>query len=291
MKQNVFVSLTALVLSAALLTGCTATAADIGRDAALEAALNDAGITETETTRIQISEDSNDGRKTYDIRFDSGNTEYDYEILASDGKILSSDVGLIQTDGAATTPVEEAADPEAATAAAPDPSPAVQEDTTAQDTLPANNNQNNSQQGPALSLEEATQIALDQVPGATAQDIRIELDRDHNRYKYEGEMIHEQVEYEFEIDGDTGAILEWKEEPQNNSTHHNANANVDLTVEEAIQIALDRVPGATAQDIVIELERDDGQYKYEGNIIHEQIEYDFEIDANTGTILEWSEDR
>ena len=32
-------------------------------------------------------------------------------------------------------------------------------------------------------------------------------------------------------------------------------------------------------------------YKYEGDIIHEQREYEFEIDANTGTILEWSEER
>ena len=32
-------------------------------------------------------------------------------------------------------------------------------------------------------------------------------------------------------------------------------------------------------------------YKYEGEIIYQMVEYDFEIDANTGTILEWSEER
>ena len=62
-------------------------------------------------------------------------------------------------------------------------------------------------------------------------------------------------------------------------------------MEEAIQIALERVPGATDRDVRIELDFDDGQYKYEGDIIHEQREYDFEIDANTGTVLEWSEER
>ena len=41
----------------------------------------------------------------------------------------------------------------------------------------------------------------------------------------------------------------------------------------------------------IELDRDDGRYKYEGEIIYNNIEYDFEIDANSGTILEWSEER
>ena len=57
------------------------------------------------------------------------------------------------------------------------------------------------------------------------------------------------------------------------------------------RIALDRVSGATAQDVRIELDRDDGRYKYEGEIIYNNMEYDFEIDANSGTILEWSEER
>lgn len=36
------------------------------------------------------------------------------------------------------------------------------------------------------------------------------------------------------------------------------------------------------KDIHIELDSDDGQFRYEGDIIYEQKEYDFEIDANSG---------
>lgn len=64
-----------------------------------------------------------------------------------------------------------------------------------------------------------------------------------------------------------------------------------LSQNEAIQIALQRVSGATEQDVRIELDWDDGRCKYEGEIIYNNIEYDFEIDANSGTILEWSEER
>ena len=64
-----------------------------------------------------------------------------------------------------------------------------------------------------------------------------------------------------------------------------------VSMDEAIGIALGRVEGATEQDIRIELDYDDGRYKYEGEIIYQMRENDFEIDANTGTILEWSEER
>ncbi|MDO4313056.1 MAG: PepSY domain-containing protein [Eubacteriales bacterium] len=64
-----------------------------------------------------------------------------------------------------------------------------------------------------------------------------------------------------------------------------------MAQEEAVKLALDRVPGSTEQDLRIELEYDDGYYKYEGDIIYNQIEYEFEIDANTGAFLEWSEER
>ena len=40
----------------------------------------------------------------------------------------------------------------------------------------------------------------------------------------------------------------------------------------------------------MELEIDDGQYIYEGDIVYQQTEYEFEIDANTGDFLKWSEE-
>ena len=82
-------AVSAAVLGA--LTGC-GSGKDIGRDAALEAALNDAGVSESETTRLKVSEDRDDGRKVYEIRFDVAEKEYDYEVLAADGSIISSEI-------------------------------------------------------------------------------------------------------------------------------------------------------------------------------------------------------
>ena len=63
-----------------------------------------------------------------------------------------------------------------------------------------------------------------------------------------------------------------------------------ITEEEARRLALERVPDATENDIRIHLEWDDGIQVYDGEITCNQKEYDFEINADTGEFLEWSED-
>ena len=75
------------------LAGCGAAGSgkDIGRDAALEAALSDAQTTEENVTRLKVSEDREDGQKVYEIRFDADGMEYDYEVAASDGQILNAE--------------------------------------------------------------------------------------------------------------------------------------------------------------------------------------------------------
>ena len=66
----------------------------------------------------------------------------------------------------------------------------------------------------AISAEEAKALALAQVPGASASDIReFETDRDDGRVEYEGKIVYGGMEYEFEIDGYSGAIRSWEAEP------------------------------------------------------------------------------
>ena len=66
--------------------------------------------------------------------------------------------------------------------------------------------------------------------------------------------------------------------------------NPSLSMEEAKNIALSRVPGATDQNIRLKLDYDDGWLLYEGDIIYNRMEYEFEIDANSGTILKWEQE-
>lgn len=158
-------------------TGSNSGTQDIGEDAALQAALEAAGVSESDASRLRISKDRDDGRVVYEIRFDVDQTEYDYDVLASDGQILSSDVELRNDD---------------------------------RDDDDDRNRGSNADV--AISREEAIDIALAKVSGATESDIRIELDYDDGRYTYEGDIIYERVEYDFTIDANSGDVLEWSEE-------------------------------------------------------------------------------
>lgn len=188
------------VLTTGVLTGCGAsgTAAggkDIGRDTALETALNDAQVKEADTTRLKVSEDREDGQKVYEIRFDAAGVEYDYEVAASDGQILNVEREEIvsgNTDGAGNTDQTGSVD----------------------DAGQANENTSGStgNANVKISKEEAVKVALERVPGATEKDIRIEFDEDDGQYRYEGDIIYDQKEYDFEIDANSGTILEWSEE-------------------------------------------------------------------------------
>lgn len=61
-----------------------------------------------------------------------------------------------------------------------------------------------------------------------------------------------------------------------------------ISSDEAVQSALARVPGATVVNIT-EFNRDyeNGRLEYEGEIHYNGYEYDFEIDADTGTFTKW----
>lgn len=149
---------------------------DIGSDEASRIALEAAGFAEADVTNLRVTADHDDGRAVYDVDFWKDNTEYDYEILASTGEILSCDQD------------------------------AKKNRTGQNDTQNNQAGQNNTE----ISLDEAKQLALDRVPGATEQNMKIELDYDDGYYKYEGEIIYNQKEYEFEIDANTGTFLEWE---------------------------------------------------------------------------------
>lgn len=153
--------------SAADIPSQPASAKDIGEAAAKQIALEHAGVAEADASHLWVSRDYDDGRLEYEVEFFSGSKEYDYDIDAADGSILSFDS---ETEFAGKKTAESE----------------------------------------GISLEQAKKIALAKVPGADDSHIRIEKGRDDGQLLYEGKIVYSGVEYEFEISAADGSVLDWE---------------------------------------------------------------------------------
>lgn len=149
----------------------------------------------------------------------------------------------------------------------------------------------------ALSLEEAQEIALQEVSGNV---VKAKADRDDGIDYYDFTIITDNEKYEIEIDANSGKIIKIEKdddyeglntntESQTNQTTENANYNdAKITANEAQQKAMDRVGGGNL--VKCELDYDDGILKYEIEIKNGNQEYDVDIDANTGEIIKFKEE-
>ena len=147
--------------------------------------------------------------------------------------------------------------------------------------------------GNYISEEEAASIALAEVSGATENDIRIHKDTDDGRNIYEGSIYYDGVEYDFEIDAQSGQIIDWGSEMDDDrwdddNWNNSQSSGSVISEKKAKNIALGQVQGATDQNIRIHMDNDDGRQIYEGDIIYNGMEYEFEIDAQSGDIIDWS---
>lgn len=152
--------------------------ASITEEQAKEIAASHAGVAVADLTFHSVSLEEDDGRRVYDVEFYSGSTEYDYEIDAATGDILSYD-----------NDVENFSIP-----------------------------QQQSTQGTATGSyigDDAAKAAALQRAGLTADQVRwekCELDEDDGRFSYELEFSSGQHEYECEVEAFTGEILNFEQD-------------------------------------------------------------------------------
>lgn len=58
---------------------------------AKDAALSHAGLSESQISDVEIDLDRDNGKLIYEVDFNSGNIEYDYDIDAETGEVISAD--------------------------------------------------------------------------------------------------------------------------------------------------------------------------------------------------------
>ena len=147
----------------------------IGRDAAVDAALGHAGVTRSEVRKLEVDLDYEHGSMVYEVEFEVGAAEYEYDIGAADGDIVWYEIerdGTVEQGGSAI-------DGKA-----------------------------------AISTDDAKTAALNHAGLTTAQvtHLKAELDREGGELVYEIEFKSGGHEYEYVIDAATGAVIKSEQE-------------------------------------------------------------------------------
>ena len=264
MKQKWLLTGTALLLAAALV-GCgnmpaADQAAKISMEQAQTAALDAANIdaADADISSATLSEVA--GVTCYKVEFTSGNHTYAYSINAESGEVLEAsyrDKNAAPTDSAQTDTTASGAT------------------TTPVQTTPSTNASTGT-----VDEAKAQEIALAHagVKAADATITKSKLDYDDGRQMYE-------IEWYANGAVATGEIVNSGYEAK---TVVGTGNNATVSEATAKQTALARVSGATEKDIYEwKLDYDDGRPEYEGKIIYGGTEYEFTIDATSGTVTEW----
>lgn len=281
-----------------LLSGCNAVEnlrsyghssdrAYIGEEAALAIALEHAGVSGADAEQVKIELDCEHGRMVYDIEFKAEGMEYDYEVDAVTGEIVTSE----------SEPDDDAPRPTA--------QPPVQP--TAAPSAPAQTQAPSATEAVPISSDAALAAALEHagVGKKDAKDIEVELEREKGKLIYEVEFKAGGMEYDYDIDAYTGKVLSFHSEkdddhnasPTQKPTHKPADPTQKPSQRISSQAALDialldaKVPAEEAMNVEVELKTRHGVKVYEVEFDHGKYEYDYLINAKTGEIIDRSREQ
>ncbi|MGN0658112.1 MAG: PepSY domain-containing protein [Emergencia sp.] len=165
-----------------------------------------------------------------------------------------------------------------------------------------------------LTYEEAEDAAIKAAGGGFVKDIDLEKTKDS--YYYEIELIKDNMEYDYIVDAYTGKVTLENEHDSyfdyddddyvpsqsssssgsSGSTGSSSSAGTSsgssssdlISAEKAKSIVLAKIPGANIYKL--KLEKDDGIYIYEGEATLGDYEYEFDIDASSGVIIDWDKE-
>ena len=236
-------------------TSNSTSSTDIGAEKAKEIALQHAGVSASNAVFVKAEREYDDGRLTYDVDFYAGNKEYDYEILASDGTILSYDADIEGYRIPSSTST-----------------------------------------GTDIGAEKAKEIALQHagVSASNAVFVKAEREYDDGRLTYDVDFYAGNKEYDYEILASDGTILSYDADiegyriPSSTSTSSSGYIGVERAKEIALQHA--GLSASGVNFVKAEFDYDDGRAEYEIEFHHNFREYEYTIDAASGTILEAERD-
>lgn len=223
--------------------------------------LKNAGLKERDGTFLKASLNKEDAQEIYELKFKTAQKTYEYKLLAKDGTILEKDM----------------------------------ETNAASGSEPENNKGNSTASQQLISKADARSRALQDagVSAKAATFTKTKLDYENGRQVYEIEFVTATMEYDYELDAESGAVRERKSERLEIQNQEQSKPSASyIGVDRAKSTALSHA-GLQAGSVTFtkaKLENDDGMSVYEIEFRKGSTEYEYSIDAYKGTILEWDKE-
>lgn len=268
----------------------------IGVEKVKEIALAHAGLSEGDISFYRTDMDVERGVLVYEIDFYCGGYEYEFDIDARTGEVVKNKIS--QTMDYYENPNHDGAyGNENSAGAGSNANTGTGAGTGSNANTGTGVGTGGVDPSAPITVERAKEIALNHA-GQTADAVWFEKakqDYDDGLLVYEIEFVAGNVEYEYEINAQTGDIVKNKREMADTLHNENAgNTSASITVDQAKEIALNHA-GQTADAVWFQKAKqdyDDGLLVYEIEFIAGNMEYEYEIDAQTGAVrdYEWDYD-
>lgn len=147
-----------------------------------------------------------------------------------------------------------------------------------------------------ITVEEAKDIALKdaKLSKDKVQFIKTEEGTDNGVQTYDIEFYADKTEYDYEINAQTGEIIESDKDIEDYTIPEQSNGNTaKISEEKAKEIALKdaNLTKDKVSFIKCQLETDNGVQVYDIDFSYNNQEYNYEINADTGEIIEKGTDK
>lgn len=258
-------------------TGSANSSSYIGESAAKAAALSHAGVKESDTKYCNAWLEYDDGRaECYEVEFMVGSSRYEYEIALTSATVLKHEVKTYSqsTSGGSTS---------------------SNTGSTSTSTSTGNSGSTSSDIGSEAAKSAALKDAG--VSASSATGMKVERDWDDGRLEYEIEFWANNTEYDYTVDGTSGAILKRDTERHGStgtgSTGNSGSTSSDIGSDKAKSIALNHagVSESSTYELKVKQDYDDGRLEYEVEFKANGVEYEYTILASDGSILSHESDR
>ena len=264
---------------------------DISLEEAIQIALKDAKLSEDQVKFDDKEFDSDD--HLYEIEFIDGKSEYEYDIDSQTGEIVK-----VEKNAHSKADKKEI-------------QPAKKESNKPKQTESKNKTQGKPQATPkkqtVIGMDKAKQIAFNHA-GVKASNVHMDdVEYDKEDKMYELEFKSDGYEYEYDIHAFSGKILDVERDhdddhqsratytaPKKTETKKQTQPKSSMiSKDQAIAIALKHAGVSRSNAYIEEVEQDseDGVRYYEIEFSVGQYEYEYEINAANGSILEHDVER